>query len=738
MRRTILDIDKRLNDIIFEYGLDCDYPNYHRGVMAEQYIKNLMVEFRAMNKKVLCFATKGEDIDYFSFLDKHVGGNIDFKLFDKCSFDKINFTEYDEVYAISLQYAYIVYMCRNKGIVCRSIYLDMKRQGLTFEQECYRICNPFYEDFTGEFSGRKYVEGIQIEHFLLKQYLTDDCPAEEKFFYLKNIYFLSLCMKDFLNASKYISQIIELDIGDNCKTAYTKSWQEIQDLLNQIRELLKNRNKEDIIMNWLDAVGYKESDNMPFLNRCRKWGINFTNAFTVMPYTHETYKTIFKGMLPLSDYFNMEKISDSKLIKDIEKCGYRFKIVSGYMNWFEEAYESEVWHNCGASCSEILWDMLSCLVNMEEPAFLLGHLLMEGHDPNIYSDMISSDFANVKNRRYNARLQMDKQLEYYADLLPSESMTIYMSDHGLELNLLDRVHTNLIITGRKIRNRDIEKMFSYVKFSDMVLQLLQKGTIVEEKLTDDYVRLEYMDLYNGKLIYNIISQKQRLNIFPNLGFQGIITKEYIYANYNIGKEVLLRRDNIIMTGVDYFTLEDEIDEEELLPYFRSMIGDTTKVYEDKRFKYSKYLRKVYENYRNMPHKKQDLLNELFGTFENHSVALRVGGQHTVGMWRMLSEDNRKKINCIIDRNQGCIASVLGYPVVESVDDVNFDDVKVCIPSSYIFRKELLLEMKDYPVYVIDLYDYMKEHGMDFKTEIYKCETLPEKVYDVGFPFEEFE
>lgn len=735
----MLDIDKRLNDIIFEYGLDCGYPNYRKGVMAEHYIKNLMFEFRAMNKKVLCVATKREDIDYFSFLDKHVGGNIDFELFDKRSFDKINLTEYDEVYAISLRYAYIVYLCQNKGIVCRSIYLDMKRQGLLFEQECYRICNPFYDDFTGEFSGQKYVEGIQIEHFLLKQYLAADCPAEEKFFYLKNIYFLSLCMRDFLNASKYISQIIELDIEDNSKAVYVKSWKEIQGLLNQIKEVLKCRNKKDIIMNWLDAVGYGESDNMPFLNRCRKKGINFTNAFTVMPFTHETYKTIFKGTLPLSDYFNMEKISDGKLIKDVEKYGYRFKIISGYMNWFEASYESEVWHNSGASCSEILWDMLSCLVNMEEPVFLLGHLLMEGHDPNIYSDMITSDFAHPKNRRCNnARLQMDKQLEYYAELLPSESMIIYMSDHGLESNLLERVHTNLIITGRKIKSRNIENMFSYVKFSDMILQLLQKENVTEEELTDDYVRLEYMDFYNGKAIYDIISQKKALNIFPYLGFQGIITKEYVYAKYNIGKEVLLRRDNIIMTGIDYFTLDDEIDEEELLPYFRGMIFDTTKIYEDKRFKYSKYLRKIYEKYKSMPHKKQDILNDFFDTFESHSVALRGGGQHTIGMWRMLSEENRKKINCIIDRNQNCIANVLGYPIVKSVDDINFDDVKICIPSSYIFREEMLLEMKDYPVYTVDLYDYMKEHGMDLKTEIYKCEVLPEKIYDVGFPFKDFE
>lgn len=414
MSETVLDINKRLNDIIFKYGLDSDYPNYRKRMMAENYIRNLMLEFKKENKKVLCLAAANVDITYFSFLSKHVGGDIDFKLFDRKAFDQINLTEYDEVYAISLQYAYIVHRCQRKGVKCRSIYLEMKRQGLFFERECYRICNPFCEDFEVGCPSDKYIEGLQIEHFLLKKYLDFDCSDEERFFYLRNIYFLSLRMKDFLNASKYIAQIMELDIAGEIKAEYEESWEEIQDLLNRVKEILKRRKQKDIIMNWMDAVAYDECSNMTFLNDCRKRGINFTNAFTVMPYTNETYKTIFRGTLPLSDYFNTENISDSKLIKYIEQYGYRFKIVSGCMDWFEAVYESEIWYNRGTSCSEILWNMLSCLMSMKEPAFILGHLLMEGHAPNLYSDMMANDFVDSKSRISNARLQLDKQLEYYA------------------------------------------------------------------------------------------------------------------------------------------------------------------------------------------------------------------------------------------------------------------------------------------------------------------------------------
>lgn len=737
-----LDINERLNEIIFTYGLDSDYPNYHKGMMAESYIRELFLEFKRKNRKVLCLTNKKEDIAYFSFLAKHIGGNIEFKVFIKESayeaLDTMNLKEYDEVYAISLQYAYIVHRCQRRGIRCRSIYLDMKRKGLLFERECYRICNPD-KDFSNGFNGRTDIEGLQIEHFSLKQYLDFECSAEERLFYLRNIYFLSLCMKDFLNASKYISQIMELDITDECKVKCVKSWQEIQGLLNQIKQVLKHRKQKDIIMNWMDAVGYEETENMSFLNSCRHRGINFTNAFTAMPFTHATYQTIFRGTLPLSDYFNKEKISDGKLIKGVEKYGYQFKIISGYMNWFETAYESEIWYNLGASCSEILWGELICLLNTDEPAFILGHLLLEGHHPHFYSDMISDDFVAGKSRIYRAREQMDKQLEYYTDFLSNESIIIYMSDHGTKETLLSRNHTNLIITGRDIEHKDVDGMFSYVKFSDMVLQLIQnEGTIKEDELTDDRVRLEYMDFYNGEMIYDLIRQKKMLHIFPYLGYQGIVTKDYIYAKYNIGKEVLYRRDNIVMADIEYFTLENEIEENELLPYFRGKLIDTTKVYEDKHFMYSKYLRKVYDNYKKQGSQSCDVLNQFFSAFEDDSVVLRMGGEHTVGLWRMLSTDNRKKIKCIIDRNSDCIASVLGYPIVTSMNDVDFDNVKVCVLSSFVFRKELLAEIKNFPVDVIDLYDYMKEHGLKYDDAIYRCGAASDEVYNVGFPFEDFE
>lgn len=128
MSVTKLDINKRLNEIIFTYGLDSDYPNYHKRVMAEDYIRKLMLRCKMENKKVLCLATKKEDITYFSFLAKHIGGNIDFIFLDKKALygedlDNISLKEYDEVYAISLQYAYIVHRCQRKGGLCAALFI---------------------------------------------------------------------------------------------------------------------------------------------------------------------------------------------------------------------------------------------------------------------------------------------------------------------------------------------------------------------------------------------------------------------------------------------------------------------------------------------------------------------------------------------------------------------------------------------------------------------------------------
>lgn len=741
-----MEINERLNKIIMKYNLDTGYPQYRKRLRAEQFLRNWMQGLADREETVLCITLKQDDIDYFSFLSRQMGSCITYicvpnpqKIEEKIL--EMDLKKYHHVYAISIQHGYIVYCCSKMGVVCKSIYMEMEQEGIFFDQECYKVCNPGYEMFTGPFSGGKYCEGTQIEFFIQKQNMQQAGTKAEKMFFLRKMFFLLIYMKDFLNAEKYVREICRLDQedGKNCIAA----WGEICELLTMVRQRVSGRTQQDIIMVWMDAVGRDECDEMPYLQAFRENGVDFENAFTVMPYTNATLMSIFHGTRVLEErFYQYHSIShDSRMIAILEEKGYQVQIASGYMRVFAPEFETGTYHESGASCTELFWDILDALTQEKKPLFVLGHALAEGHSPHFYSDMVDADFMGNKERQRSARKALDRQIEYFMDFIGDNAIRILMSDHGLKPNVLTRSHTNLIVQKKGLTPGKISGIFSYTNFSGLIVQLLKNDLIQEELLTADHAKLEDPDLYNKKRIAEIIANKEALSLFPDFGYQGYVTKDWIYLKYNIGKEVLAHRDNP-MNKIVYFSIEDEIDGSDpgMLAYFRGLPYENTRLDElDEKYKYSKYLIQVLENYRKYAYRKEETINHLFSGFAKASVALRMGGEHTLALYRMLSPGNREKIYCIIDRDEHCLASALGIPVY-TLEHMDYSKVKYVIPSSFEYRGALIKEMESicHVIKVIDLYQYLEEQGIHMDRAIYKCESIPDECYDVGFPFEEIE
>ena len=735
-----MDINRRLNDIIFKYNLDKAYPQYRKRIDAEQFIRGRMQEMAGNDDMVLFIALNQNDIDCFSFFSKQAGLKTTYMCFKFEELKKMNLSKFNHIYAISMQSGYIIYCCKRLGAVCKCIYSEMEQKGLYFEREWYKLSDPGYTNFTSAFSGGKYCEGIQVEFFIQKQSMELADDVHEKMHYLQKIFFLSLCMKDFISAQKYIHKISDLDKirGRNCIDA----WGEICVLLDEIKNVITNRSSKDIIMIWMDAVGYEECEEMSYLKQFRQNGVDFENAFTVMAFTNETTKTIFCGTRVLdkrSSECLMIDNENSELIDYLENSGYQVKISSGYMNTFSSRYSMGTYHETGAACSEIFWDILSCLANEEKPVFILGHAVIEGHDPGLYPDMVFEDFLSYKERLMHSRQSLDKQMEYYLDFMGSEATVILMSDHGLRANILARSHTNLIISSKHLKQKKISGIFSYVNFSRMLICYLETNSIDDGELITNYAKLENPDFYNPRAIAQIISKKEPLRMFPYLGYQGYVTKDWIYVKYNIGKEILARRDDVC-NHVAYFSLEDEVDisDEDALYYFRNLpIEDISLLECNKKYKYSKYLKEVFKNYLKCPHAKIEAINRLFEKFEDKSIALRMGGDHSVALYRMLSSDNRKKISCIIDRNRECIAGKLGF-MVYTPEEMDYSKIKYVIPSSFEYRDMLEEEIKNIcqDTMIVDLYEYLETQGVHMSRAIFECEDIPDECYDVGFPFAE--
>lgn len=732
-----MDINHLLDEIIFKYELDRCYPGYRKRLRADRYVKQWMKTIAETGKYVLCIANDTDDINYFSLISEKLRCHADFVKFTLKKMAATDFAIYDEVYMISFWEGDILRYCVEKNIKCKNLYTEMQKEGLFFDQSCYRFLDKGKESFsqTKSFS---YLEGLQVEYYFQKKELNWSNFEEDKLFHLRKMFFLMICMRDFIGAEQCVRHIEQLAPSDGC----VEAWSKIEELLALIRRKLGERRQKDIIMIWMDDIGYYDSCDMPYLTLFRADGVDFKNAFTCMAYTEDTCRTLFCGVRPLEDQaFNIRHIGreNSHVIDELCKKGYEIKISSGdhFFNVFSADYRTEETRDVSDNGSVLIWDVFNCLLNTKQPVFAMCHIGIEGHPPYFYSDMVDEDFLNLAERRIHARGALDKQIQFYIEMLHENSFRILMSDHGDGLNPFMRSHAIMAIRQKDMKANCIEGMFSYENFEKLILQLLDKGKIGEE-ITSEYAKIENYDRYNGKEIAEIVSKKLPVSLMWQSGYQGIATKDRYYIKFNCGDEFLLERKNELSTTQVAFALNIGNPSLDELQYFRAMLYDASDMYSKSSvLKYTKYIAQIFRNHRSMSERRNEVIQEFFSQFEDDSVALRIGGETAVSLYSLLSERSRKKIHCIIDQNQECYASVLGYPVY-SLDEIDYSGIKYIVPCSYIYREMLLRESQTYDrsVEVADIYEFLRKKGYGEIQTINGFEFPPGECYDVDFPFDD--
>lgn len=723
--------DKALNSIICKYDLGADYPQFRKMLCAEELILNWMEKAAREQKKILCIGVSREDIGFFSFLGKNYCNNFSYLEFDGEKIDQTLTEGYDVVWVISLKSAYLSYWLKKNEIPYIEIYDELQKQGLLFEIECYRLVRMQVRGMVNQ----PTAENVQTEIFRL-ELKQEASSAEEREFYLRQRYFLALYLRDFVYAEKCLAELLEIEGVDD---KYIRSWNEIQELLKTIRETLSRRTKKDIIMVWMDALGYDEVENMPYYEHLKETCIDFDNAYTVMPFTRETARTIFLGTKAIDDedyrIGNIDR-TNSKLIAYLESQNYLVKIASGVMPLFDTGLRGNHFTEHSSAISQILWDCLCCMAKAEQSLFFLAHSFAEIHD-RLYVSMELADIRSLDHGYHHGKKTLDWQLEYYMNFIGKEAVVIFMSDHGAGGNINIRSHANLTIKGKNYKCKKIQGMFSYANFIDLIKEILEDRDIGEE-ITTDFVSLQELPGYNKNVVREIVNATIPLcNLYT--GYIGGVTKEYIYFRLNTGNERLLRRDSKKMQW-DYFSFENVIEDSSPLEYFRSMVGNKMiDIYSDEKFTYTRYLYKLVDNCRQHTIQSKYLINKLFDSFQEGSVALRMGGENTEALYSILSAENRDKIVCCIDKNEDCPAAKIGISVY-SPDYVNDLDVKYIVLSTNRWLEELREEAEKYrsDIEVIDLFEYLADHGIRYEEHfgLYSVPILSDECYNVGFPLSE--
>lgn len=365
-----------------------------------------------------------------------------------------------------------------------------------------------------------------------------------------------LLLKDFYYSFYYIDLYIENRYRDY--EQYIQLKEDIGLLLTEIKEYMANRNKKDIFINWVDALSYYDVPRFPFLQKKSQEGVCFHNAYTVMPWTTETMKTILFGEYPIEGkLFLRNKLStDSvKLLQLLKEEGYTFVYcgMPKFAKLFDETVIAPVgyFENKYFGSMQKQWDALSVICESADPVCVLVHTLRETHEPFICGECntlkyFGSTEKDWSQKECKAQAEIsgryaNTQLEFYEKLYPEDAIEIYMSDHGrIGNNPMNesKIHTMLMICGKGIKQAGVDGIFSLVRFPDLMKMLIEKD-FDWKGLEREYAIIENLDAYGELIVRDTLAG--RLKREEMCQCRGIVTKTDAYYKYAVGKEFYFKK-----------------------------------------------------------------------------------------------------------------------------------------------------------------------------------------------------
>lgn len=735
------DIDRLFDTIIEKNKIFSCYPRLQKRRSAEKLISLWFRENQRYNN-ICCIGSDAADVQIVKGLAEHENTLCQYILCENintAALEEAQLVDFEKILFISLhgETQIGLWLCE-QGIKYESLYDYFSTHGLHFEDEFYRLSIDDIPD-TQNGAGREpfpskggWRNNLIAEFLIQKEKYQKESNIEYKRFFWEKQFALALYWKNFILAEELIEMAKTAEI--QIEKRHLDAWEELQDLINDIQRALEKRSEEDVVLIWMDAIGYGDGDDMPYLQEQTREGIVFNNAFTVMPNTNPTMRSVMNAEMEIDDYgYQKTDINeDCRLISYMQKRGYKTKAVTADWRGWKEELKSDVQHDLYAPSSEMLWDMWRNLLLEKQKLFLLVHLMIETHYPHL---SVKMSYTKTKDNYRQGRLEMDRQMRYYLSPVNRSVVKIFMSDHGQWSNIKN-THVNLIVTLQGAAHKEIAGMFSLVDFFELMKQIVEKHAIDERELTREYVKLQVLDFYNPKWLKDIIIGKKRLEL-GLFGYRGIADQKYIYQHYNMGKEVLVEREKILYEP--HIQPEaDEVCDKSLLPYYRKLAGENPKgFYEDEKFKYTKYQYKLYDNFVQCKNLTLGLLNQLVEKFPDNSVAIRPGGEHSMEVFFWLSAENKKKIYGFIDNSPECSCSKLPDVKIIPYDEAfSHKEIKAVILSSYVNLSMLKEEAQNYPenIQVLDIYDYFEQNGCKLEHDFFDA-CMDEEGYEVGFPID---
>ena len=738
----MLNINDRLNDIIIKYNLDKHYPRFKQSIKAIELLKQLF----SSHKDVFFVASSETDMIYIKRHLNAISG-LKYVIVDVGNAEFFNKVEINNNTIIVVSY-----YCKNeisvklyeKDINHVNLYDYFNLNGCYIEHDYYNIFGGEYLHPRTRLRTYDFYHYSPYEEIIKnKKIITNTQANDIKKIYFERLIFKLFYIKDFVSADKYINEYalhFNYDMID-----YRSAWVEVLSLLEDIKQSLDCRKHSDIMTFLIDSVEYGEDKYMPFVGGMTEQALTFENVYTCTPYTTSTLISMSLGLKAIDDStFDLKKIScdGSDFLSYLTSNKMNYKYYGMKYDKFDEqlSVPPELFNH---TASMTYWDTINEMIQSDKSTFHMSHSLFETHAPFLSVDLVDDSFDWVTRSRAAKSLVLqaessikyvDKQIEFYTALLPSNMTKIYMSDHGR--TKYGRFHTILKIKGDRFPIMLENRLFSLLDFGKLVNYIINPSDLKYNKLfEEDSYSIQDINYLDGNVVaWNMGANKFKPELL--MGYRGVVTETDTYLSYDHGVEYFHKHKN-----------DNELFLPERVEYLRSLVSTVViNMEENKKFKYTKYLNMVVDRYnkRNSEYenRKAKLLKSLFEGFDNNlNIAIYSGKETSFKLLMLMGLDLCKKVSYIVDVEPDCIAGKLGIPVInpDNIGKIPIDIIIQTRHHSTPSRFGVGLYEKENPVLgetdcnVIDIYSYLDNNGIKCTRDFWMLE-LDETDFDIDFPF----
>lgn len=570
------EIDAQLNELLKKFNL---LPNRKRVNEIEKRVFQLWDE--SINEgPVLIFGTKVHCQAFINTIyENHinvVGIALDEDLYNGSSICGIKINDFDS------------YDWDNIAIVFISAYRERFDliERVKNKKSSIKIVDP-YEIIDGD---KRFKDIVGHPYYLCKDYrdvyaLRNEYLATENAADLRELIAHYLDLRDFVYAFKFIDIYIGKEYVDY--KGLKKFYEELEVIFERIKFDARTYIGEDINYFIIDAIrasdiysDYNGRSQMPFMKSLASNAIRFDNAYSASLDTLKSVYSFFTGLLPLDDNFYEKrevKVKESKLLSELHDNGYELNHYVGWKSFFEN--DSKVnKYECKSIIDEepflarsltprLLWNYLCNILDKQSmKKFNLIHLFYETHEPHIcgyheermifhrFYEYIGEnvDFSQDEYMsQYSECLRyVDKQLEFYWNFFPKNSVYAFFGDHGQPAEKIlgekddlgaymsyhdSRVHIPLIIYEENLKPVVVDGFFNLKDLSEYIRRIMNREET--NSLVQDFVEYQYDPYY----FYRIIEAFEKVGMENYLrGFKVVRTEEYKYVIFDDGKEFLFK------------------------------------------------------------------------------------------------------------------------------------------------------------------------------------------------------